>query len=206
MQKATLAPQIIIRWDPVKDDGSIRFDFREFMLDETGKPTAYANINEIDIHTETIMQMAVRLADLTGFETDPVTQQTLPSSISGAMIMRCIKEMTNVIIAERARQKAEQKFHFTINQAQDSYLTTIDFSMSTFEASEIVDVTVDWGDGSAAVTQANLNNMTHTYADVVEPTQYDVVVTLNTTDHTGLTRTYSMVISPIATSEPDPAP
>lgn len=205
MQRAQLAPNIVIKWDPVTDAGQVRFDLREFMLDDLGKPTAYANINEVDIHFEEVANMAVRVADLTGHETDPVTQQVFPSVVSGAMIMRCIKQMTNVIIREKLEKKIRGGVQPTINNPTANEFV-VDMSNNTFiEDDARVDYTVDWGDGTTPDENVTLDTVSHTYADVTEMTEYTITVTVNTQMLSGIVFELMVRVSPVV-EEPTPEP
>ena len=205
MQKVTLAPNIVIKWNPVTDDGQVRLDFREFVVDPiTSAPTSYADIDKVDIHFDDINTLAMRIAPLGGVP-DPVTGETLPQNMSGAAIMFSIKRLVDTIIREKLEQRIRGGVQPMINNPEPNEFV-VDMSNNTFiEGDALIDYSVDWGDDTAPDENVTLDTVSHTYADVTEMTEYTITVTVNTQMLSGIVFEIPVGVSP-AIEEPTPEP
>ena len=179
LTKELLAPTIVIKWDPVSDNGTIRLDFMEFILDDNGSPTAYTNPKDIDVHFLNISDLYEKQLDLGENYVDPVTQESLPSNISGSTLMFGVKRLVDVLIKERKFEKAKTLLSYT--RSNNNTEVTLDFSESSFiNGDSFVELAVDWGDGSAPVTSTNMI-VTHDY-NVEEFAQFTVSITVKTVE------------------------
>lgn len=204
LNKVTLAPNIHIKWNPVTDDGNIRLDFREFIIDDTGKVTSYTDLENVDIHFDDISTLAMRVANLGSSAVDPVTGQTLPPVVSGAAIMFAIKRLVDTIIEEKAQQAIRQMLQPAFNQTSAREfivdLTNLDFSKSGV----FLSAAVDWGDGSDVVTTTdNLQPLLHEFGEVVEPTTFEVVVNLVTDGAGSFEFQFSAYVEPVLSNGAD---
>ena len=202
-EKIKLADNIVIKWNPVTDDGQVRLDFRDFVKDATGNATSFSDPESTEVHFDPIMTLAQRIASVD--YTDPFTGTVLPTQISGAAVMECIKRLVDVVILESEEQKALALLTSSVSIDQATNATTVSIAGSQYvEGDEFVSMTIDWGDGSLEDTVTTGTTATHTYAEVVDPTEYVIGITVKTTNHAALSMSQIVLVEP-PVAEPSPA-
>ena len=150
MKLQKLANNINIRWNPVTDDGQIRFEFLNFLLHESNSLTSLVDVENVQVHYEKIRDIAFKQID-SGAIVDPVTGSQLPEGLSGAAVMTIFKRFTEVIIRDMEIQAVSDAI--AVNWRQDELgVNVADFDIERyyFENSNdpVQSIFVDFGDGS----------------------------------------------------------
>lgn len=196
MESRKFAPRIVIDWDPVTDDGHVRLDFYDFLMETgTNNPTSYLNPNKRLSHEEDLQTLGMRLGKTDNI-IDPVTGAPLPNRISGAAAMEIIKKITNEIIDHVTYTSALNHINsnMTINELNE---VTIDISNSDFtDIGEFVEMSIDWGDGDPIQT-VNTLNTSHAYNPSNGSTTYNINVDISTTNHQSLTIDHQITVHPL---------
>lgn len=100
MASKKFSTRITITWHPVTNDGQIRLDLYDFILDDQGNPTGFMDPDSRTINHESIAVASQRTLTPV-FSVDPVTGEDVPN-LSGASIMGFFKQYVDLVESELA--------------------------------------------------------------------------------------------------------
>lgn len=100
--------KVTLDWSPVTDDGLIKIGAADFAIKPDGTATGFQDPSSLVFLFESIQEAATRELE-NPYTKDPITQEDLPSKISGLVVLNLFKQYFEDRVEEHELEMLEEE-------------------------------------------------------------------------------------------------